>query len=218
MKYKAVIFDLDGTLLDTLEDMADIMNDILETLGYPTHRSEDYRQFLGKGTISLVAQALPETARNYRTIKECAEKLGHVDEYNKDWIRKSRPFPGVTKLLNGLKNRQILMNILSNKSDNLVAMMAKKLLRAWKFENVIGSGTTLADKPNPDGAIAITKNLGIKPDEFIYLGDTAIDMETATAAGMFPIGALWGYQTRIKLVIHGAKETIESPEELLDYL
>ncbi|HHW48090.1 MAG TPA: HAD family hydrolase [Clostridiaceae bacterium] len=216
MQYKAIIFDLDGTLLDTIEDLSDSMNAVLEKKGFPTHSVEEYKYFIGHGIHKLVERALPANFRNERSIKEHADLMRQ--EYKKRWNNKTRPYEGIPELLGKLEEKGILMAVLSNKADDFTKVIISELLPHWKFEVVFGERSNVPRKPDPSAALEIANILGVQPKNFIFLGDSESDMITATAAGMYGIGALWGFRTKEELLSSGAKAVIQHPLDLLNYL
>lgn len=217
MKFKAALFDLDGTLLDTLEDLADCMNSVLEQNGFPVHELERYKYFVGAGMENLVRRALPERVRNEdETVSACLESMR--EEYSRRWKDKSRPYEGVPELLSALSKQGLRLAILSNKPDDFTKKTVSKLLGEWKFEIVRGELPPVPRKPDPTSAIEIAQELAIPPEEFIYLGDSNIDMQTANGAGMYAVGALWGFRTADELLSSGARALIEKPLDLLKLL
>lgn len=216
MKFKAVLFDLDGTLLDTIDDLSDSMNGVLEASGFPTHDIEAYKYFIGDGVRNLIKRALPENSRDNTTIDKCLTAM--KQEYGRRWADKTKPYPGITKLLDGLTYKGLKMTILSNKADEFTQLIVKKLLPDWKFEAVFGESPLTPKKPDPAGALKISGILDVPPSEFLYLGDTSVDMRTASLAGMYAVGALWGFRKADELVEGGARVLIPKPETLLDLL
>ncbi len=215
-KYKAVIFDLDGTLLDTLEDLADSMNNVLAQMGLPGQDLEAYKFFVGDGVEMLVRRALPITHRDDATVARSVDAMRR--EYGRRWALKTRPYEGVPELLDGLKGRGVRMAILSNKPDDFAKMTVQRLLPHGRFDLVLGERPGVARKPDPAGALEVAERLGLPPESFIYLGDTGTDMQTAVAAAMFPVGALWGFRPAGELMANGAKALIRRPLELLDLI
>ncbi|MBI5819169.1 MAG: HAD family hydrolase [Verrucomicrobia bacterium] len=213
MNYKAVLFDLDGTLLDTLEDLADSMNAVLARLDAPQHPVPAYRYFVGDGVLELCRRVLPADRRDEATVKAAAAAMG--DEYGRRWTAKTQPYPGIPELLDTLTERQVKMAILSNKNNNFTKLCVEKLLGRWRFDVVQGLDETIHKKPHPSGAVAVARRLKIAPADFLYLGDTNTDMKTAVAAGMYPVGALWGFRTAEELTANGAKVLISKPADLL---
>lgn len=216
MRYQGIIFDLDGTLLDTLADLADSMNTTLEKNGFPGHGLEAYKYFVGDGMENLVRRALPAGNRDNETVARCVE--GMREEYGRRWAEKTRPYPGVPEMLTEISRQGLVMAVLSNKPDDFTRMTVDKLLAEWRFDVVFGARPSMPKKPHPAGALEIAKVLNIPPSGFLYLGDTGTDMRTAVAAGMFPAGALWGFRTAGELIESGAKLLLEKPTDLLLHL
>ena len=213
LKYSAVVFDLDGTLLDTLADLGDAVNRVLAERGFPTHPMDAYRYFVGDGSAVLIDRALPEAVRGTDVHRECLAAF--MADYDRSWKVKTRLYDGIPEMLDALTAREIDMAILSNKSHPFTVNCVQDLLSKWRFKAVFGLRDDVPRKPDPAGALEIAGLLEAEPDRMIYLGDTAIDMQTAASAGMFPVGALWGFRTREELLENGAKSLIHHPGELL---
>jgi phosphoglycolate phosphatase len=216
MMYKAVLFDLDGTLVDTLRDLADSTNYVLAKSGFPQHEIEAYRYFVGGGRRVLASRALPEDRRDEETVDKIASEIEQV--YSRRWMEHTRPYPGIPELLDALTDRGIRMAILSNKPQGPAEVMVSRLLPRWHFDAVEGERPGVPLKPDPSGALQIARRMKLKPVEFVYLGDSATDMRTAVAANMYPVGALWGFRTAEELLEGGAKALVEAPVELLELL
>ena len=216
MHFKAILFDLDGTLLDTLEDLGNAANRVLDKYGFPTHTMADYRYFVGDGVVTLMNRALPKDKRNNDTIQICVKTFR--EEYGKNWNVKTRPYDGVPEMLDTLVTHGLKMAVLSNKPDEFTKLCVTEYLPKLAFDMVLGQHNSLPLKPDPAGALEIAKCLDVPPSNFIYLGDTAIDMKTAVSAGMFPIGALWGFRTGKELLESGARALIKRPQEILNLL
>jgi phosphoglycolate phosphatase len=216
MNFKAVLFDLDGTLLDTLEDIARSMNAVLTNAGFPAHPVEAYRGFIGEGIANLVRRALPERCADESTVQKHVSAM--VEEYGRRWAEHTIPYPEIPELLHALTARKVKMAVLSNKMDSFTRDMVKTLLGAGQFEEVLGAQHSIPRKPEPAGALLISRQCGILPEEFLYLGDSNTDMQTAVNAGMYPVGALWGFQTADQLLAAGAQKLIAKPLELLTLL
>ncbi len=214
--FKAVIFDLDGTLLDTLTDLAESMNNVLVRNGLPVHLIESYKYMIGDGVENLVKRALPVTMRADMTVKRFMDE--YRDEYDKNWKANTRPYDGVIELIEALLSLGLRLNVLSNKPHDSTIMCVREFLPYERFDIVLGHRPGENPKPDPHGAIEISEKLGISPDEFLYIGDTGIDMKTAVAAGMYPIGVLWGFRTKEELIDNGAKMVLEKPLDLLEFL
>lgn len=216
MPYKAILFDLDGTLLNTLEDLGDAANRVLAAMRFPTHKLDEYRYFIGDGTAMLIARALPEGQRNDDTIRACLKAL--LEDYGRNWKVKTRPYDGVTEMLDELTARRIKMAVLSNKSHEFTKRCVADLLSNWTFDVVLGQRDAVPLKPDPAGALEVAERLNIPPANFLYLGDSAVDMKTAIAAGMFPVGVLWGFRLAEELQENGAQALIERPSEVFNLL
>lgn len=216
MKFEAVIFDLDGTLLDTLADLADSMNIALARFGFPTHDIDAYKYFVGDGMEKLTERALPEEQRDGETVKKALAVL--KDVYGERQTAKTIPYPGVTDLLDKLCEKGIKSAVLSNKPQEFTQGIIQQLLGKWHFEQILGSRPGVPKKPDPTAAIEIAERLNIAPANFLYLGDTNIDMKTANTAGMYAIGALWGFRTKEELISGGAKKIIAHPLDLMKIL
>ena len=216
LQYPGIIFDLDGTLLDTIEDLADSMNQVLTDLGFPTHTLGAYKTFVGEGVETLIRRALPEDQLRPELLDQC---LGAFrEEYSRRWENKTRPYAGIPELLDHLTGMGLKMAILSNKQDYFTRIMVARLLPRWRFDPVFGARPSVPKKPDPAGALEIAEALQIAPDCFIYLGDTGIDMKTACAAGMIPVGVLWGFRPADELRAQGARWLIEKPGDLVPLL
>jgi phosphoglycolate phosphatase len=213
MKYRAVLFDLDGTLLNTLEDITGSVNKALSRLGFPQHELEAYKYFIGDGREALAVRALPDHHRDAATVAKLVARID--EEYAKNWADNTRPYEGVPELLDALTSRGIQMAILSNKPHDFTELMVSRLLPRGRFQPVVGAQPSVPKKPDPSAALGIAKRLDVQPREFLHVGDSDVDMKTATAAGMHAVGALWGFRTADELLSSGAKMLIENPAALL---
>jgi len=216
MKFQAAIFDLDGTLLDTLSDIADAMNAALERMGFPGHETTAYRYLTGDGVHAMAERSLPAAQIDSATVESCIREFR--SEYTDRWGTKTRPYPGITGLLTELAQRRVKLSVLSNKLDEFTRQAVRDFLPGFDFSFIIGAKPDLPPKPDPAGALLIARGLRIPPAHIVYLGDTGVDMETAVRAGMFPVGALWGFRDDKELREHGAKAVIGSPRELLGFI
>ncbi len=216
MAYRALLFDLDGTLLDTLQDIADSVNSALAYFGFPQHELDAYRYFVGDGVEMLAIRALPEDRRDQMTV---GKVVARIDEaYSLRWANNTRPFQGIPELLDALTNIGIRMAILSNKGQSFAELTVSTLLPDWHFDLVVGAQPSIPRKPDPTTALRIARQMSLIPTEFLYLGDSAVDMKTAVAAKMYPIGALWGYRTANELLTGGARALVENPMHVLSLL
>ena len=216
MKFKAVLFDLDGTLLDTIGDLTDSMNIALNHLSFPGHDAGACKMFVGDGVEMFAFRALPENSRSQAMVKKCASLMRR--EYKKRWAQKTRPYDGIPELLDELTNRNLKMSILSNKPDDATKEMVVEILSKWSFHPVAGAQVSVPKKPDPTLAIQISQELQVSPEGFIYLGDTGTDMRTARGAGMFAVGVLWGFRSAGELLDSGAQVLVDHPREVLKLL
>jgi len=216
MRFRAVLFDLDGTLLDTLEDLADAMNEALAQMNLPPHPVAAYRHFVGDGVVNLARRALGPERSDSPTVQDCVARMR--DAYSRCWDRKTCPYDGVPELLDELSRRGLPLAVLSNKPDDFTRLCVERLLPRWRFAAVQGVTDHVPPKPDPAGVARVVERLGVPPETFLYLGDTATDMRTAGAAGMFAVGALWGFRDAEELRGAGAAALIERPEDLLGLL
>lgn len=216
MKFKAVVFDLDGTLLDTIDDLADSMNAVLAANALPTHGVDQYKYFVGDGVETLVERVLPENARDPETIRTLVTQMKR--HYGQHWADKTRPYEGIPELLAELERRGLPIAVLSNKPDEATQGVVARFFPAVRFAWVQGALSSVPKKPHPAGAIAIAQRLGLAPADILYVGDTNTDMQTGNAAGMCTVGVLWGFRTAEELIANQAKTLIAAPAELLNLL
>jgi phosphoglycolate phosphatase len=215
MKFKGVIFDLDGTLVNSLEDIANAMNKVLESLNYPTHSYESYQYFIGSGLRNLVSKSLPEAHNNEIKIETCYQLM--VEIYSDNCTHQTKPYNGITDLLEYLISQKMKLNVFSNKSDELTKKIVAELFPGY-FNCVVGLSSESNKKPNPFEALKISKSLGLQPEEMIFIGDSGIDMQTATNANMLAIGVIWGYRPEDELIANGAKQILNHPSDLIKIL
>jgi phosphoglycolate phosphatase len=216
VQYSAVTFDLDGTLLDTLDDIADSANQVLAGFGFPTHAPASYRDLIGEGLSLLYERALPPEALDEELVAQCT--VEHRAIYQENWNAKTRPYDGIVKLIEQLTQRGVKSAVLSNKPDHFTQLCIHKFFAAGTFEVVFGAREHIPPKPDPAGAIEIADRMKLPSHEFIFLGDTKVDMQTACNSGMLPVGALWGFRSRDELQQHGARALVEHPRELIAIL
>lgn len=216
MDFRVVCFDLDGTLLDTLDDLADSMNATLEGLGLPQHPKGAYRIMVGDGMAMLARRSLPEHRRDEVTVADTLARMR--SQYALRWAVNSRPYAGIDELLRELSRRGVACAVLSNKPHDFTRMCVEKLLAEHRFAVVQGVQEGVPPKPDPSGALGVARRLGVSPDQVLYVGDTDTDMETARAAGMFSLGVTWGFRDEAELRQHGAGAILHHPLQLLDWL
>ncbi len=213
-KFESAIFDLDGTIADTLTDLANSTNWALTQLGFPTHPVEKYRFMVGSGRRELCRRALPKDKEEY------TEKMMELmtEHYHKHFLDNTKLYPDIHNLLKALNQANIKLAVLSNKPHIFVELTIKNLCPDIKFDYIAGEIEGIPRKPDPTGALKIAQSFQIPPEKFIYVGDTAIDMQTAINAGMFPIGVTWGFRDRDELTSSGAKLIVETPMEIYKFI
>ena len=216
MIFKGVIFDLDGTLVNSLEDLADSMNIVLQNNNYPIHELQTYRYFIGNGIRNLVCKSLPETNKEETLIDKYYDSM--IEVYRNNCVNKTKLYDGITELLDELVSRKIKLAVFSNKADEFTKKIVLTLLPDWNFEAIIGLSTEAHKKPNPLGALQIAEELGICPEEMIYVGDTGIDMQTTNNSGMYAVGASWGFRAKEELISKGAMYLLKHPLDLIEFL
>ena len=216
MNLKAVLFDLDGTLLDTLDDIADAVNLVLADRGHPAHDREAYRWFIGDGSRILVTRALPAKNRSEEEVE--SSLAAFKDHYARHWQEKTRPYEGISRLVAMLQAAGIKMAVVSNKPHAFTDLCCRHYFPELPFDFVIGQQDGRPVKPDPFQALQAATHLRMPPSDCLFLGDSGVDMETARRAGMFPVGALWGFRRRDELEAAGAAVCIAHPRDLLKWL
>ncbi len=216
MTYSGIIFDLDGTLADTLADIANSMNRVLEKEGFPVHPAEDYKYLIGRGLENLVASSLPAQSRLPSIITACLGSL--IEDYRVNCLVDTHLYPGIESLLNRLQDKGLKLAIFSNKADDLTQIIVQSLMPGIRFSKVIGAKPGFPKKPDPSGAMLISNFLELNPEEVIYMGDSDVDMMTARGARMLAVGVLWGFRTKEELLSNGADHLLSDPSELMALL
>ena len=216
MKLKAVIFDLDGTLLDTLDDIADAVNQVLTDRGMKPHNREAYRWFIGDGSRVLVTRALPEECRGDAEVDDCLAAFR--ERYARNWHRRTRPYEGIPRLVAMLQSAGTKMAVVSNKPHHLTETCCRHYFPNRPFDFILGQEEGRPIKPDPYPALQAATHLRMPPSDCLFLGDSGVDIETARRAGMLPIGALWGFRRRDELEVAGAAACIDHPLDLLKWL
>lgn len=208
---KTVIFDLDGTLLDSIEDIASSMNKVLESLQLPTHKIEDYKHFVGGGVDILVENALNNQSKE---IKDEVTKRFKI-EYDGKLHSKTLPYDGIYELLDELKKLDINLAVLSNKPHEFTVSYVNHFFKNYNFKEIHGQKKDVPKKPDPKAAIDIVKCLDSSCENTYFIGDTKIDMQTAKNANMTAIGVLWGFRDEKELRDFGADFIVSNPLEIL---
>jgi phosphoglycolate phosphatase len=216
MTIQAVIFDLDGTLLDTLADIADAVNRVLAANFHPGHAVEAYRWFVGDGSAVLIKRALPPNHRDAEKVRTCLEDF--IADYTQHWRHKTAPYPGIMELLERLQDRRFKLAVVTNKPHRFSGKMVAHYFPGTPFDPIFGQREGIPKKPDPTQALAAAQQMQVAPRDCLFVGDSAVDMETARRAGMGAIGADWGFRPRTELIDAGAEHIIDHPMDLFTLL
>jgi len=212
---KAVLFDLDGTLVNSLNDLADSTNFALKKFGFMTHETEKYKYFVGDGMFKLIERALPIENREKETIKRVHDCF--IEHYKAHYCDKTVAYDGINDLLLKLKKMNIKMAVISNKVDEMAITVAKKLLNDV-FDIVCGKREGYPTKPDPTLTLEVISNLGVAPKECLFVGDSGMDMAVSQNAKTISVGVLWGFRDKEELLQNGASYIINSPDEILSII
>ena len=213
MQKKVIIFDLDGTLLDSLKDIMISTNEVLTQLNFPTHPFESYKTFVGDGARKLLLRSLPKEC-DKQTVDKALELFTQI--YSKTIHENTKPYDGIYELLDALREAGFSLNILSNKPHKFTLKYYEIFFKKYNFDNVYGQSDENPKKPDPSTALKIAKMLNTDPQDIYFVGDTSTDIQTANNANMKSVGVLWGIRDKNELVSNGATFIIEKPEQLLD--
>ncbi|EKX98689.1 HAD family hydrolase [Selenomonas sp. oral taxon 138] len=215
MQYKAAIFDLDGTLVDSLNDLADSANAVLHAHGFPVYDVEAYRYFVGNGSRRLIERILPKDRAS-----DAAFVRNFIAEYKECYaahlLDQTKPYEGIMDMLEELQRRGIPMAVCTNKHQSAAEAIMEELFPREMFCEIIGDQDGLPRKPDPSKVLHIMKNMGVTGDKTLYFGDTSVDMDTARNAGAFSVGVLWGFRPAEELTEHGADILLKHPMELFE--
>ncbi len=213
MNKQLVIFDLDGTLLDTVADLANATNQALVRCGYPPHPTEAYYRFVGNGINKLFARALPEEARTEENVQHIRALF--IPYYNKHNADDSRPYPGIVELLTHLQNQGIQLAVASNKYQQATAKLVGHFFPDIRFAAVYGQREGIPIKPDPAIVNDILSVTGISRARALYVGDSGVDMQTARNASVESAGVIWGFRDEEELRVNGADHIIHSAKDIL---
>ncbi len=210
---QAYIFDLDGTLIDSLADIAESINRMLDDRGYPRCQPEDFKQMVGDGMEKLVERALPEAVREEKLILICVEE--YRAHYDTLWNAQTRPYEGIHEMLAELKARGVKLGVISNKAHRFTVPMTEHFFGTEIFDHILGQRAEVPRKPDAAGAHEMAAVLGVDVTACAYVGDSGIDMAFAQNAGMLGIGVSWGFRSVEELRENGAQVIVDHPRELL---
>ncbi len=214
MKYELAVFDMDGTILNTLDDLTDATNHALRTFGYPEHSIEEVRFFVGNGIAKLIERATPAGTSEEDRAKVRAEFMTYYKVHSAD---KTGPYPGINDLLKKLRAAGVRTAVVSNKPDVAVRELVKTYYDGL-FDAAVGDMEGQAVKPAPDMCLKVFKKLGMGPENAVYIGDSDTDIMTARNAGLDEILVSWGFRGRQFLTEHGAKNICDTPDEVYDVI
>lgn len=214
--YKLVIFDLDGTLINSIYDLADAVNDSLTELGYPIHCIDKFYRFVGNGTLKLSERALPESKRNDKNIKKLHSLFS--EKYNKCCLNKTKAYDGITELISDLKSNGIKCAVASNKPDIFSKYIVNNIFGEKTFDLIMGKCDNVPAKPAPDIVCNILKTLNLNKDEAIFAGDSDVDVITAHNSGLKCIGCVWGFRGEDELKNAGADFLAYKPSDIYEIL
>lgn len=214
MKYELAVFDMDGTILNTLDDLTDATNHALKAFGYPEHSIEEVRFFVGNGIAKLIERATPAGTSEEERAKVRAEFMAYYKDHSAD---KTGPYPGITDLLKRLRAAGVKTAVVSNKPDPAVRDLCKTYYDGL-FDAAVGDMEGQAVKPAPDMCLKVFKELGMGPENAVYIGDSDTDIQTARNAGLDEILVSWGFRGRQFLTEHGAKNICDTPDEVYDVI
>lgn len=212
-KYKGIIFDLDGTLLNTIEDIGDSMNEVLRKFNLSTYSYDEYKRKVGEGFKKLTIRSFP-LGTDENTIDIALKML--IETYGKKYLNKTKPYDGIHELLELLDKRNVKLAVNSNKRNEYTKNLIYKFFDDIPFVKIYGEREGIKIKPDPTSALEIAECMGLSPDEILFIGDSKTDILTAKNAHMDSVGVLWGFRGREELEANGAKYIVSSWEEILD--
>lgn len=216
MGYRGILFDLDGTLLDTLADIGFYLNRTLARYGYPLFPVDKVNTIVGWGLKKVLYKALPAgVGDDDPYLSKMTKEL--IADYNSNPVIKTAPYPGIIDLLDELKKRGIVLGIFSNKSHPVTLQVVDKTMGLSRFAAVLGSDAGFPRKPDPAGAHEVIRRMGLPKKDILYIGDTMLDHETALGAGLDDITVTWGFRERKQLEEQGITRFVETPGEILKY-
>lgn len=215
MNCLSIIFDLDGTLLDTLYDIVETANAVLTHYGFPIHSHKDYQNFVGDG-LSVLMERITPRGTDAAVINSCCQLF--VQLYANNWMKTCRPYQGIETMLAAIRERGLSMAVLSNKPHAFTKLFINKYFPGDHFSCVYGQREGFAKKPDPAVALEIAKKMTVSPEKMFFVGDTPIDIRTGKASGMVTVGVAWGFRSISELEKENPNIIINNPMELLQYV
>ncbi len=213
---KAVIFDLDGTLVNSLDDLAVSTNYSLEKHGFNTYPVEDYKYLVGDGMVKLIERAIPDEQFNNDTFKSVFDCF--MAHYRENFLVNTVAYDGIKDVLSALSNMGLKLAVVSNKADDMAKRVVKSIFEQGVFTVVSGKREGYPVKPDPTLTLEIIGQLGVKPQECVFVGDSGMDTATAVNSGCYPLGVLWGFRAKAELLENGAKSLAKTPEEIIEII
>lgn len=213
--YKAVIFDLDGTLVNSLSDLAVATNYSLEQHGLDTYRIEDYKYLIGDGMVKLIERAIPDDKLDddmFKSVFDC-----FMNYYRSHYLVHTKAYDGIYNAVITLSQMGLKLAVVSNKADDMTNIIVKEFFGDI-FDKVTGKREGYPTKPDPTLTLKIIDEMGLKPDECIFIGDSGMDCANAVNSGCYPLGVLWGFRKREELLQNGAKTIISNPNEIVPFV
>lgn len=215
MKHKAVIFDMDGTIVNSIFGIMHSMNNVLARHGLELINVDQCKSFVGNGIKELVRKVAGINSPDDPLLEQYYRDM--LEEYSKNWDYRMYVYDGIIELLDFLAQKNIKLGVNTNKDEDIAKLIAEKYFPGY-FSYLVGGRTNIPKKPDPAGALLVAEKLGADPRRCIYVGDSNVDIRTARNAGMFAVGALWGFRSREELLNEGADAVIEKPMELTGIL
>ena len=210
---QAIVFDLDGTLIDSLADIAESINRMLDDRGYPRCEVEVFKEMVGDGMEKLVERALPKEVHTPELIAVCVEE--YRAHYDRLWNAATVPYPGIVEVLAALRARGLKLGVISNKAHRFTVPMTEHFFGAGCFDHILGQRAEVPRKPDAAGAYEMAAALGVPVEACAYVGDSGVDMQFGVNSGMRRIGVRWGFRSDAELLACGAQVLISTPGELL---
>ena len=212
---KAVLFDLDGTLANSLFDLAAATNYAIKQFGFPEREIEAFKYYAGDGMPKMIERALPQSKNGEETVYEILPVF--MSYYAEHYCDNTKPYPGMLDLIDTLKANKLLVAVVTNKAEEMANKVVGKLY-GDRFDLIIGKREGIPAKPDPTAALIAMRELNVSPEECVFVGDSKMDVMTGVNSGAYPVGVLWGFRDREELTEGGAKAIIEKPQELLEII